>query len=106
MQNNKMTPEQFAELCKKYGIVIENMLQISGILRLTKNFTPGSMEEYVAIDNEMTIIYEVPTTDSGSIWGTISDGIGGYSAVKNGQYVMNRSGCSKRWLAALKKLVA
>lgn len=51
------------------------------------------------------ILYEVPQTSAGSMWGTDGGSVGGLSALQSGTFKMNRSGCSVRVLNALKKLL-
>jgi hypothetical protein len=44
-------------------------------------------------------------TEPGSDWGTDGGSIGGLTAINGGHFVMNRSGGSKRILAALEKML-
>jgi hypothetical protein len=45
----------------------------------------------------------VPTTGSGSIWGTDGGGVGAIAAMRNGEFIMNRSGVSKRFAKAVRE---
>jgi len=75
------------------------------ILHIEKNFEPGNMDEFVKADGEWySILGLVPTTSAGSTWGTDGSGVGAVSAHKEGLFMMNKSGCSKRVLNALKKM--
>jgi len=75
------------------------------ILHIEKNFEPGNMDEFVKADGECySILGLVPTTSAGSTWGTDSSGVGAVSAHKEGLFMMNKSGCSKRVLNALKTM--
>ena len=49
----------------------------TGMLRITKRFTPGSMEEFVDCDMEYyEILSLLPSTEPGSVWGTDGGGVG------------------------------
>ena len=77
----------------------------TGILRITKFFTAGSMEEFVECDMEYyEVLSLLPSTEPGSVWGTDGGGIGGISALNSGVFQMNKSGGSKRVLSAISKL--
>lgn len=76
------------------------------VLKITKKFTPGDMDAFVQADGEyFSILGQIPQTQPGSVWGTDGGGVGGYSAHKNGFMVMHKSGCSKRVINALKKII-
>lgn len=75
------------------------------ILHIEKTFEPGNMDEFVKTDCEWySILSLMPTTSAGSTWGTDGSGVGAVSAHKEGLFMMNKSGCSKRILNALKKM--
>jgi hypothetical protein len=77
-----------------------------GILTITKKFPAGSLEGFRDCDMMYGSVFEhLPRTSSGSDWGTDGgSGIGGMTALAHGVFRMNRSGGSKRVLAALEKL--
>ena len=76
----------------------------SGILTVTKTGI-RSREDFVRADMEYySILGLLPTTSPGSIWGTDGGGVGAISAMNTGVFTMNKSGGSKRVLAALKKI--
>ena len=94
--------EQAAELvalCRKWGWTYS----IRGsVLTIQKRFTPGDDEGLRICDMEYgSILEKLPRTSSGSDWGTDCGGIGAMSALASGNFKMNRSGGSKRVLAAL-----
>jgi hypothetical protein len=63
-------------------------------------------ESFVRADMEYySILGLMPQTSPGSIWGTDGGGIGALSAMSGRHFVMNMSGCSKRVMNALRKLV-
>jgi len=75
------------------------------ILHIEKTFEPGNMDEFVKADCEWySILGLMPTTSAGSTWGTDGSGVGAVSAHEEGLFIMNKSGCSKRVLNALKKM--
>ena len=77
----------------------------TGILRITKRFTPGSMEEFVDCDMEYyEVLSLLPSTEPGSVWGTDGGGVGAISAIQSGVFQMSKSGGSKRVLSAISKL--
>ena len=82
-------------------------LEVRGeILTVTKRFTPGSNSEYAAAESDVSsIIYTLPSTSAGSVWGTDGQSIGGMVGLNGGYMKLNRSGGSKRVLNALKKLM-
>jgi hypothetical protein len=98
-----MTPEEFLAKAREYGLTIRT--SSTGLITLEKLFTPGSAGAYARVEGEVSLIYEVPQTQAGSTWGTDGASIGGAVALRNGKMVLNRSGCSKRFLAKLQKLM-
>lgn len=71
------------------------------IVSITKHFTPGSREEFVAIDGEYYGILSLVKARGGSMWGTDGSGVGGYSAMLHGCFTMSVSGVSPAFIAAL-----
>ncbi len=95
--------EYFVNECSKREVNIEIL---SNTLTLTKNFTAGNHDEYTQAESDVSIIYDVPyVKGQSSTWGTIGDGVGGYSAILHGQMRINRSSCKKTFLKAVKKLL-
>jgi hypothetical protein len=75
------------------------------IFTVERRFQAGSMEGFRECDMMyFEILGRLPRTEAGSDWGTDGSGIGGMSALASGVFRMNRSGGSKRVLAALAKL--
>jgi hypothetical protein len=78
-----------------------------GILTIHKYFQAGSRDGFVDCDmSYYSVLGLLPRTEPGSDWGTDGGGIGALSAISSGHFTMNRSGGSKRVLAALVKLGA
>jgi hypothetical protein len=92
------------EAAAKYGFTLEVR---GGILTVHKSFPPGSNEGFRDCDMMYySVLGLLPRTEPGSDWGTDGGGIGGMCALNSGRFKMNRSGGSKRVLAALVKLGA
>ncbi len=100
------TPEAFLANLTKYGVSIDTLDAGGGFIRLSKRFQAGDTNAYAGAETDVGIIYDVPTTQPGSTWGTDGGSVGGMSAVLHGCMVLNRTGCSKRFLAKLAKLRA
>ena len=76
------------------------------ILVISKHIEPDNIDEFVKADSEYhSILSLLPCTSPGSYWGTDGSGVGALSAIRNGLFVMNKSGGSKRVLNALQKLI-
>lgn len=74
------------------------------VLRISKPI--NGREELVAADGEYySILSLLPQTTAGSMWGTDCGGVGAVAALRNGLFMMHKSGGSKRVLNALAKLV-
>jgi len=92
------------EAAAKYGFTLEVR---GGILTVHKSFPAGSNEGFRDCDMMYySVLGLLPRTKDGSDWGTDAGGIGGMVALNSGRFTMNRSGGSKRILAALAKLGA
>lgn len=93
----------FVEHCQKhnFGISIRNE-----VISITTKFEKGNRDTYTQIENQaMSLLHFLKMVRPGSIWGSTSDGIGGYIAIENGNFVLNKSGCSKRVLNAIEKML-
>lgn len=78
-----------------------------GILTIHHRYPGGDVMEWFRYCDMSyySVLGLLPRTSPGSDWGTDGGGIGGMSAINGGRFHMNRSGGSKRVLAALAKLV-
>jgi hypothetical protein len=99
---DQLTTTQLIVHCKKENIRIW-VQPISGILTLSKPFPAGSLEGFTEAESAVSILYSVPTSSAGSVWGTDGGSVGGYSAVQSGMMTLHKSGCAKRFLKALSK---
>ena len=99
----KKNAVKLLETAKKLGWDVN--ASHTGILRITKFFTAGSMEEFVECDMEYyEVLSLLPSTEPGSVWGTDGGGVGAISAIQSGVFQMSKSGGSKRVLSASSKL--
>lgn len=104
MATPTQTAQEIFETAQRLGYEISVNSQV---LTITKRFTPGDMDAFVECDTTyFEVLGKLPRTSAGSDWGTDGGGIGGAVAAKNGLFRMNRSGGSKRVLAALAKISA
>jgi len=103
MSVSKKKAIKLLETAKKLGWDVN--ASHTGILRITKHFTAGSMEKFVECDMEYyEILSLLPSTEPGSVWGTDGGGVGAIGAINSGVFQMNKSGGSKRVLSAISKL--
>ena len=103
MSVSKTKAVKLLETAKKLGWDVN--ASHTGILRITKHFTAGSMEEFVECDMEYyEILSLLPSTEPGSVWGSDGGGVGAIGAINSGVFCMNKSGGSKRVLSAISKL--
>lgn len=100
-----LTPEKFIELIAQTQVQIVELRPSQGFIKVAKRFTPGSNEGFTNAEGECSILYSIPKGEPGSVWGTDGGSIGGMVGMQNGQMVLNRSGCSKRFLAKVEKLL-
>jgi hypothetical protein len=93
----------FLEECSRKGFLVEVKENVVTVL---KNFEVGNLEEFAKCDFEAPLLLmRVPIT-RGSIWGTDGGSVGGWAAVQNGRFRLNKSGYgSKRFMKALQDLV-
>lgn len=94
----------FVDSCKKVGFT--PVVASDSVVRVVKNFAPGDMDAFNFCDSVAYGLLGLAPLKGGSIWGTDGGSVGGHVAVKNGQYVLNKSGTGKRFMAELKKVLA
>jgi len=82
-------------------------LEVRGsILEIQKTIRSNDNDDFCRADQEYySILSLLPTTGPGSIWGTNGGGVGALTAMRTGQFVMKKSGGSKRVLSALQKMI-
>jgi hypothetical protein len=93
------------EAAVKHGFTLEVR---GGILTVHSRFQGGEVNEWFrnCDMSYYSVLGLLPRTEAGSDWGTDGGSIGGMAAINSGAFKMNRSGGSKRVLAALVKLGA
>lgn len=105
----KPSPIEIAKSIKaaadKHGFTLEVR---GGILTVHRRYQGGDVNAWFR-DCDMTygcVTGLLPSVEPGSEWGTDGGSVGGMSAINSGYFKMNKSGGSKRVLAALTKLGA
>lgn len=99
---NHLIAEQFKNACEKLGWSFHVS---NSVLKIKKSFPSGCKDSFSKADSEYySLLSIIPTTSSGSIWGTDGSGVGAISAINNGLFEINKSGCSIRILNHLKKI--
>lgn len=100
----KVSPQEaarrFVEECRSAGW---SWSAKDRIVTIRKSFPEGNSDEFVKCDNEAHHILRGVPLRGGSVWGTDGGSVGGYSAMVNGCYVLNKSGSGKAFLAALER---
>lgn len=101
--NFKLLAKMFAEECEKYGFRFE---VTDSVVTIHQTYSAGDTAAYVAADMiAADILSIVPVTKSdSSVWGTTSDGIGGYSGLNGGYYRLNKSAPKKSFVKELRYL--
>ena len=101
------TPTEIARKIADTAARLGYALSICGCtLTITKQFAPGSNDGFIECDmTYFDVLGLLPQTQSGSTWGTDGGGMGGAVAMKSGNFRMNKSGGSKRVLAALARIL-
>lgn len=73
------------------------------VVTINTVFTAGDREAYVKADMVAGDVLSLVPAGCGSVWGTTSDGVGGYAGLQGGYYRLNKSGCAKRFVNELSK---
>lgn len=85
--------KQFVDSCESTGWQI--VVKEGNVVTLHKSFQAENNREYILADIEGESLIRSLPQRGGSIWGTLSDGVGGYAALRSGRYTINASGV--RW---------
>lgn len=93
----------FLNTCKRLGWI--PTVKSSNVVCIAKSFAPGDTQAFVDCDAQAYDILGMAPLKGGSVWGTDGGSVGGYVAVRNGQYVLNKSGTGKRFTSALQKIL-
>jgi len=103
MSKSSKIANEIANQCKELGwtFTVERDL-----LKIYKEITPNNRNDFVRADGEYySILSLLPESRLGSIWGTDGGGVGALYAMKNGLFIMNKSGGNKHVLRALEKMI-
>ena len=92
---------------KSYADAHGVQLEVRGsILTASKQFEAGSNQGFTEAESVVSsVIYMLPTTSAGSVWGSDGASVGGFIGLQNGSMKLNVSGGSKLVLNALKKVI-
>lgn len=90
---------EFLAVAHKYGFRVEVLGNT--LVRITREITPGSLEEFVECDMMYGEVLALAPLKGGSVWGTDGGSVGGQAAVRSGKFVMNKSGSAYRFMTAL-----
>jgi len=107
MEKIKTNPSQqaseFVAKCCELGwrpIVIS-----STVIAVTKEFTPGSREGLLQCDREYSRLLALCPHKGGSEWGTECSGVGCFTALERGLFLMQKSGRgAKRFSEEVRRL--
>jgi hypothetical protein len=97
----KTIAHAFRAKCAEYGFTYAVR---GSVVEVRKFFAPGDCNAYTQAEGEAnTLVYMLLVTSPGSVWGTDGASIGGHMGLTGGYMKLNRSGISKRVIAALSK---
>lgn len=82
----------FLSEMKKLGWVLERYE--GHIITVSKTFPKNDKEAFSRCDSEAFQLLDMVPLKGGSVWGTDGGSVGGASALKDGKYVLNKSGVS------------
>lgn len=103
MSKAKETAQQVIDIAKELGWSISTR---GSIVEITKRIKPGCNDSFCKADSEYySILGLIPQTEPGSMWGTDGGGVGAIAAMNSGRFEMKKSGCSKRVVNALQKML-
>jgi len=93
------TPTEFIKFLNKnkYDVQLTNT-----VLSITANFSKGNIAAYRLHEDSIINEFNELPLKGGSIWGSTSDGIGGFIALERGKATFNISFTTgKRWVKTL-----
>ena len=91
----------FISEAQKYNFKI--VVKSDSVIMIEKRFLPEDKEAFTECDMFGESVLFLAPLKGGSVWGTDGGSVGGYSALKNGHYMLNESGEGKRFITALRK---
>jgi hypothetical protein len=74
------------------------------VVTITKTFSPGDKQAFVEADMMAGSVLDKAPLKGGSVWGTDGGSVGGHVALRDGVFVLNKSGEGTRFINALKQL--
>jgi hypothetical protein len=95
--------DAFLAACEEFGF--QWSMYSMSVVAISKFFTPGDKEAFTHCDMFAGSVLELAPLRGGSVFGTDGGSVGGYVALKNGQFQMRKSGEGKRFMAELQKRV-
>lgn len=102
--STKKIAEQFIMACKKYGYNI--ILKSESCVAISMDFTPGDKKAFNKCEASYNSILEmIPMDYKGSVWGSNGETEQALSS-NMGYFIMNKTGCSRPVLTAIKKMMA
>lgn len=107
MMNKQIAREQaetFYNAARAAGFDVL-IMPAGGVVRIQRLFEKGDAVLFNTCDARYQDVLALVPLKGGSVWGTDGASVGGYAALQNGRFVMNKSGSGKRFLAALEKVL-
>lgn len=99
----KTQAASFVDKAKEYGFTWD--VSHGTVVTVHKAFGANDAHAYIAAETDAySILHHAPMLYPGTTWGTTSDGVGGHAGLTGGYFRLSKSGVSKRFIAALKKL--
>lgn len=99
MNTTQTAAASFLAAARKHGFAVSIR---DGIVSISKSFAPGDKAAFCECDCIGPMVLDLVPLKGGSVWGTDGGSVGGYSAVANGRYTLNKSGrTGLRFVAAL-----
>lgn len=91
----------FLAAARGHGFTVT--IRSESVVMISKRFAVGDLDAFTGCDCFGPMLLDMVPLKGGSVWGTDGGSVGGYSAVKNGQYMLYKSGNGgKRFLTALR----
>lgn len=103
--NTKQSPSETAAAMKALANKTGFSIAVRGsVVTVHKTFTPGDKTAYTNAEGDAnSILGMMRMVEPGSVWGTDGGSVGGHIGLMGGYMTLNKSGGSKRVMAALAK---
>lgn len=103
--NTKQSPSETAKAMKAMANETGFSIAVRGsVVTVHKVFTPGDKDAYTRAEGDAnSILSMLRMVEPGSVWGTDGGSVGGHIGLMGGYMTLNKSGGSKRVMAALAK---